>query len=155
CRNPFPSRPLGFYGERGAERFHEAYFSQHEGMWTHGDWIESRPHGGMRVHGRSDGVLNIRGVRIGPAEIYAITEGIDVIRAQVAVEEQDPDEPGASRMVLLVVLREGEHLDSALRARIMREIASRTTSAHVPAVIAQVSDLPTTYSGKRSERAAA
>ncbi len=40
CRNPFPSRPLGFYGDRDGAQFHRAYFQQNPGVWTHGDLIE-------------------------------------------------------------------------------------------------------------------
>ena len=45
------------------------------GMWTHGDLIEFDPDGSARLHGRSDGVLNIDGVRIGPSEIYTVLRG--------------------------------------------------------------------------------
>ena len=57
-------------------------------------------------------------------------------------------------MVLLVVMREGASLDRALALRIKRELSQRRSMAHVPAVIAEVSELPVTLNGKRSERAA-
>jgi len=72
CANPFPSRPVGLYGDTDASRFHDAYFSQNPGVWTHGDLVEFIPQGGAILHGRSDGILNVRGIRIGPAEIYRI-----------------------------------------------------------------------------------
>ncbi len=43
CGNPFPSRPLGFWGDTDGTRFHSAYFSQHPGFWTHGDFISFTP----------------------------------------------------------------------------------------------------------------
>ena len=43
CANSFPSRPLGFFGDHDGSRFHEAYFSQNPGVWTHGDLIEFTP----------------------------------------------------------------------------------------------------------------
>jgi acetoacetyl-CoA synthetase len=46
CANPFPSCPLGFYNDPDGRRFHEAYFSQNPGVWTHGDLIEATPQGG-------------------------------------------------------------------------------------------------------------
>ena len=70
CRNPFPSRPLGLRRRRRAARFHDAYFGANPGVWTHGDVIELDAEGQARIHGRSDGVLHIHGVRIGPSEIY-------------------------------------------------------------------------------------
>ncbi len=153
CASPFPSRPLGFVNDDGARRFHDAYFSQHEGVWTHGDLLELTATG-ARIHGRSDGVLNVRGVRVGPAEIYSALTGFAEITAAMAVEQRAPDEPGGSRLVLLVVLRPGAALDRPLALRIKRELSQRRSMAHVPAVIAQVDALPVTLNGKPSERAA-
>ena len=154
CANPFPSRPVGFYGDSDGSRFHEAYFSQNPGVWTHGDLIELTPQGGAILHGRSDGVLNIRGVRVGPAEIYRILQGVDEIAEAMAVEQQAADEPGGTRLILLVVLRPDMALDGLLTARIRSELLRRGSAALVPARIAQVNELPVTNSGKRSETAA-
>jgi acetoacetyl-CoA synthetase len=154
CTNPFPSRPLGFHGDDGNRRFHESYFSQNPGVWTHGDLIEFTPQGGARLHGRSDGVLNIRGIRVGPAEIYRILQDISEVAEAMAVEQQADEEIGGARMVLLVVLREGVVLDDPLVERIRSELARRGSKALQPARIAQVGELPVTHSGKRSEAAA-
>lgn len=154
CANPFPSRPLGFHGDADGTRFHAAYFAQNPGFWTHGDLIEATPHGGWRLHGRSDGVLNVRGIRIGTAEIYRILADIEEIREAMAVEQQAEQEPGGTRMVLLVVLRKGMVLDNALTKHIRAELARCGAPAFVPARIAQVEALPVTFSGKRSEAAA-
>jgi len=154
CRHPFPSRPLGLFGDPGGARFHEAYFSQHPGMWTHGDFVHLSDRGTARILGRSDGTLNVRGVRIGPAEIYQIVLGMPGVLEAMAVEQTAPREPGGSRLVLLLVLAAGTTLDRPLTLRIKRELSQRASSNHVPSVVAQVSALPTTHSGKRSERAA-
>ncbi|MBV8614356.1 MAG: hypothetical protein JOY66_11385 [Acetobacteraceae bacterium] len=154
CANPFPSRPLGFYNDADGRRFHDAYFSQNQGVWTHGDLIEATPQGGWVLHGRTDGVINIRGIRVGPAEIYAALQDMDEIVEAMAVEQRAEDEPGGTRLVLLVVLREGTELDPALVKRIRARLARRGSAALVPAVIADVAALPTTHSGKRSEAAA-
>ena len=123
-------------------------------MWTHGDFLELTPRGTARIHGRSDGVMNIRGIRIGPAEIYHALSGIGEVAEAMAIEQAKADEPGGSRLVLLVVLQPGLTLERALTLRIKKELSQRCSMAHVPGVIAQVSALPTTHSGKRSERAA-
>lgn len=154
CANPFPSRPVHLFGDPDGTRFHEAYFSQNPGYWTHGDVIQLSSRGTARILGRSDGTLNVRGVRIGPAEIYQIILGIPGVAEGMAVEQLAPSEPGGSRLVLLVVLAPGTTLDRPLTLRIKRELSQRGSPNHVPAVIAQVSGLPTTHSGKRSERAA-
>lgn len=150
CRNPFPSRPLGFLGDEDGSRFHAAYFAQNEGVWTHGDLIELDADGQARIHGRSDGVLNIQGVRIGPSEIYQALRGVPEVREAMAVEQLR--EEGA-RLVLLVVLREGKRLDPDLTLRIRRTIGEQTTALHVPELVVAVAALPVTHSGKRSERA--
>jgi acetoacetyl-CoA synthetase len=64
------------------------------------------------------------------------------------------DEPGGSRLILLVVLRPGVVLDDALTARLRSELFTRGSAALVPARIAQIDALPVTNSGKRSEAAA-
>lgn len=154
CVNPFPSCPLGFYTDADGGRFHEAYFSQNPGVWTHGDLVEATPEGGWLLHGRSDGVINIRGIRVGSAEIYAALQDIDEITEALAVEQQATDEPGGTRLILLVVLRKGTELSSALTERVRSQLVRRGSPALVPAVVAQVGALPVTYSGKPSEAAA-
>ena len=154
CANPFPSRPLGLYGDESGEHFHEAYFSQNAGVWTHGDLIEFTPGGGALLHGRSDGVLNVRGIRVGPSEIYTILQDIDEVADAMAVEQSREDEPGGSCMVLLVVLRAGVLLDDPLTLRIRSKLMLDGSIALVPDRIAQVDALPLTHSGKRSEAAA-
>jgi acetoacetyl-CoA synthetase len=154
CRNPFPSRPLGLWGDTDGTRFHSAYFSQNPGVWTHGDFISFTSEGTARLHGRSDGVINIRGIRVGPAEIYAALQGFHEIREALVVEQRSPSEPGGTRMVLLVVLQAGDSLAPEWALRIRKAIGRECSPAHVPAMIANVPALPTTHSGKRSESAA-
>lgn len=154
CANPFPSRPLYFHNDPDGSRFHGAYFAQNEGLWTHGDFVQLTPHGGARILGRSDGVMNIRGIRIGPAEIYAVLADFPEVRTPMAVEQQASEEAGGSRLVLLLVMADGVPLDRPLVLRIKKEISRRASMAHVPAVVVAVDDLPTTHSGKLSERAA-
>ena len=75
-----------------------------------------RPDGSARVHGRSDGVLNVNGIGIGPSEMYISLHRVPEIADAMAVEQRDPDHPGQSRMVLLVVLRPGAVLDGELNS---------------------------------------
>lgn len=154
CANPFPSRPVGFLGDDGAQRYHEAYYSQNTGYWTHGDFIAIHEDGGARMLGRSDGVLNVRGVRIGPSEIYAVLHDFPQITQTLAVEQKSPDSPGGSRIVLLAVMRAGDALDRALTLAIKKALKTRASTNHVPDLIVEVSALPTTFSGKLSEKAA-
>ncbi|MEX3937770.1 acetoacetate--CoA ligase [Paraburkholderia phymatum] len=157
CTNPFPSRPLGFYGDADGSRFHEAYFSENPGVWTHGDQIEFVPRGGARLHGRSDGVLNVRGINVGPGEIYRVLSDFAQIRESMVVEQRIREHGDAHayerRVVLFVALERGMVLTGELSSRIRRELARRTSPAHVPDVILAVDELPVTHSGKLSDAA--
>ena len=153
CVNAFPSRPIGLVGDPTAVRFHEAYFAQNPGMWTHGDRVSISDRGSVRVLGRSDGVLNVRGVRVGPAEIYRIVLALPDVLQALSVEQRAENEPGGTRLVLLLVLREGVTLDQALTVRIRKELSQKGSPYHVPALIVQVAALPSTHSGKLSEMA--
>ena len=154
CRKPFPSRPTGFLRDPDGSRFHAAYFAHHAGMWSHGDLAEFDPDGSVRIHGRSDGVLNVGGIRIGPSEVYIALRRIPEIADAMAVEQRDPVHRGQSRMVLLVVLHPGATLDGELHRTIRRTLRQEASPAHVPSVVAAVPELPITHNGKRSERAA-
>jgi acetoacetyl-CoA synthetase len=154
CLNPFPSRPVSIWGDSTGERLHDSYFAENKGLWTHGDQVELTDRGSARIMGRSDGTLKIRGVRIGPAELYSVVLAIPGIREAMAVEQEAPSEPGGRRIVLLLVLAEGTTLDRPLTLRIKRELNQKASPVHVPAVIASVSGLPQTHNGKYSERAA-
>jgi acetoacetyl-CoA synthetase len=156
CANPFPSRPVHFLGDPGGQRFHASYFAQNPGLWTHGDLVSFSADGGARIHGRSDGLLNVRGIRVGPAEIYRILfDQFPEVSAAMAVEQRDPDLCPDGRLVLLLVLHDGIALDDALRIRIRRALTAGASAAHAPQVILQVAALPLTHSGKQSEAAMA
>lgn len=150
CTRHFPCMPLGFWHDPDGSRYHDAYFSQFQGVWAQGDYAEQRAGGGLVIHGRSDAVLNPGGVRIGTAEIYRQVEKVEQVVESVAVGQ---DWNGDVRVVLFVRLRDGLHLDDALRQRIRQVIRQYTTPRHVPAVIAQVDDIPRTISGKVVELA--
>jgi len=154
CASPFPSRPIGLWDDPDGARFHAAYFAQNPGVWTHGDLIELTGSDGARLHGRSDGIMKIHAVRIGPAEIYAILQDVPEIAEAMAVAQRAEEDPGGSRLVLLVVLKPGSVLDAALAFRIRDVLRTRGSAEMVPARILAVSTLPETHNGKRSEAAA-
>src|SRR5436853_3442725 len=123
CTKPFPSMPLGFWNDRGDERYHAAYFAKYPNVWCHGDWSELTERGTMIVYGRSDATLNPGGVRIGTAEIYRVVERIDEVEESVAIGQLwPPDSPTDTRVVLFVKLRPGYSLDQHLEDRTRAEI---------------------------------
>jgi acetoacetyl-CoA synthetase len=154
CTRPFPSMPLGFWNDRGGEKYRAAYYEKFPGIWTHGDWCELTERGTMIVYGRSDATLNPGGVRIGTAEIYRQVEKIDEVEESVAIGQLwPPDKPTDTRVVLFVRLRPGFTIDESLIERIKTRIRDNTTPRHVPAKIIQVPDIPRTKNGKVVELA--
>jgi acetoacetyl-CoA synthetase len=154
CTRPFPSMPLGFWGDRGDAKYRAAYFERFPGVWTHGDWCELTERGTMIVYGRSDATLNPGGVRIGTAEIYRQVEKIHEVEESVAVGQLwPPEQPSDTRVVLFVRLRPGYRLDAALEDKIRRRIRENVSPRHVPARIVQVADIPRTRNGKVVELA--
>ncbi len=154
CTRPIPSMPLGFWNDRGGEKYRSAYFDKFPNVWTHGDWCELTPRGTMIVYGRSDATLNPGGVRIGTAEIYRQVEKIDEVEESVAIGQLwPPDKPTDTRVVLFVRLRPGFVLDENTIDRIKTRIRENTTPRHVPAKVIQVPDIPRTKNGKVVELA--
>ncbi|KAH9943407.1 acetoacyl-CoA synthetase [Epithele typhae] len=148
--------PLPGYGNADAvevarKRYQDAYFSEFEGVWYHGDHImitSSRAGngGGIVMLGRSDGVLNPGGVRFGSAEIYdvieecfapAATHAAHAVADCLAVGQNIANNTD-ERVVLFVKLLEGQTLTEELTKRIKTEIV-------------QVADIPYTVNMKRVE----
>ena len=155
CTLPFPSMPLGFWNDDGDQRYRAAYFerfdvSEAEAVWAHGDYASWTDAGGMIIHGRSDATLNSSGVRIGTAEIYRVVEQLDEVVEAIAIGQEWDDD---TRIVLFVRLADGVDLDQELEATIRRELRSKCSPRHVPAVIRAVGDIPRTRSGKIVELA--
>jgi len=150
CSAPFPSMPIGFWGDPDGATYRSAYFERFANVWCHGDYAVVTEHGGIVILGRSDAVLNPGGVRIGTAEIYRQVEKLEEILESLAVGQ---DWENDVRVVLFVRLRPGVQLDAALEKRIRDVIRTNTTPRHVPARIVAVPDIPRTISGKIVELA--
>tara|TARA_R110002049_G_scaffold30316_7_gene103456 strand:+ start:118418 stop:120418 length:2001 start_codon:yes stop_codon:yes gene_type:complete len=150
CTKPFPSMPVGFWNDPDGSRYHSAYFDKFENIWCHGDYVELDDEGGMVIYGRSDATLNPGGVRIGTAEIYRQVEMLPEIQESIVIgQEWDND----VRVILFVVLRENNVLDTALIDKIKKQIRANCTPRHVPAKVIAVADIPRTKSGKITELA--
>src|SRR5690606_31088108 len=151
CTEPFPSAPLTFWGEDGDKRYHDAYFEERPGIWTHGDLAEQTARGTVIIYGRTDTTLKPGGVRIGTAEIYRVVEAFPEIQDCLVFGRQVG---GDEEIVLCVVLQDNQVLDEALKKRLRADIRHKASPRHVPAAIHQVSAVPYTSNGKRVEGAA-
>lgn len=148
CTAPFPSMPLGFWNDPEGTKYRAAYFDRFPGVWHHGDFAEVTDHAGIIIHGRSDGVLNPGGVRIGTAEIYSSVDILEEIVESIAVGQEWQ---GDVRVVLFVRLKPGITLDDLLKRKIRESIRKGASPRHVPARIIPVEDIPRTLSGKLTE----
>ena len=148
CTQPFPTVPLGIWGDASGDRLFHTYFDRWPGVWVHGDRAVRSAEGGFAILGRSDATLNVAGVRIGTAEIYAALAGLPQIADALAFgQEWDGD----TRIVLLVVPAPPGVLDDDLRDRIVRTLRSACSPRHVPGLIVAVDELPRTQTGKLTE----
>jgi acetoacetyl-CoA synthetase len=148
CTLPFPSQPLGFWGDTDGKRYHKAYFESFPNVWCHGDWGEVTSNKGIVISGRADTVLNPGGVRIGTAEIYEQVGMIKEVLESLAVGQQwNNDE----RVILFVVLEKDIRLTDELIDKIKRTIRINATPRHVPSLILQVPAIPHTRNGKITE----
>ena len=150
CTKAFPSMPIYFFGDESGERYHNAYFSQFEDIWAHGDFAEWTENDGIIIHGRSDATLNPQGVRIGTAEIYNIVEQFDEIEEAICIGQSWDDD---QRVILFVRTAGGAELDDDLVKRLKKAVKDGASPRHVPAKILKVEDIPRTKSGKIVELA--
>lgn len=148
CTAPFPSAPLGFWGDAEGALLHKSYFSGFPGVWTHGDFARKTDRGGFVILGRSDATLNSKGVRIGTAEIYGVVDAIDGVQESLAVAQ---DWEGDSRIILFVCLIDGRVLDDEMIASIRERLRREASPRHVPDVIVRAPELPRTRSNKLVE----
>jgi acetoacetyl-CoA synthetase len=145
-RRPMPSMPVGFWGDGDGSRYRAAYFADHPGMWTHGDWITLLDDGACVITGRSDATLNRGGVRIGTADLYGVVEEQPEVADSLVVHLEEGD-----RLRLFVQLVPGAELDDALRGRIASALRTQLSPRHVPDRIDVVPVVPRTLSGKKLE----
>ena len=151
CEIPEPSMPIWFANDPDGERYMNAYFRVYPGIWHHGDYVQFNSEtGGVTYFGRSDSVLKPSGVRIGTAEIYNIMEKLPEVQDSLAIGQMYHDD---QRILLFVQLAPGAELTEELKKRIKKDLRTKASPRHVPALIYAVPDLPKTFNGKKVESA--
>ena len=150
CTVPFPSKPIGFWGDVNDAKYRAAYFEGFPGVWTHGDFAAKSKFGGFTLFGRSDATLNSKGVRIGTAEIYRVVETFPQVNEAMAVSQ---DWDGDTRVVLFLTLKPGQVLDEVLEKEIRTALRTQASPRHVPDKVVVAPQLPRTKSNKLVELA--
>ena len=145
CRSPFPSMPIGFWGDRNNREYLKTYFSKFHNQWYQGDYAELTDNGGIIIHGRSDSILNPGGVRIGTSEIYRIVEKFKEVNECLAVGQEWAND---TRIILFIHLRQGHLLTTDLKNTICKKLKKNASPRHVPSKIIACPELPKTINGK-------
>ena len=152
CTVPFPSKPLGFWGDSNNEKYLAAYFEGFPGVWTHGDFASKSATGGFTLFGRSDATLNSKGVRIGTSEIYRVVETFPEVLEALAVSQ---DWENDTRVVLFVVIKPGMSFTQDTEKAVKSALRIQASPRHVPDLIVVAPALPRTKSNKLVELAVA
>lgn len=166
CAQPIPSMPLYLWGDKDGSRYLSSYFDMYPAghgrqpgggdgpagmgaVWRHGDWLKIGANGGCVIYGRSDATINRHGLRMGTSEIYSAVESLPEVLDSLVVDLEYLGRE--SYMPLFVVLRPGNVLDEALRARINGAVRTALSPRFVPDDIFVVAEVPRTLSGKKQE----
>lgn len=166
CAQPLPSMPLYLWGDKDGSRYLSSYFDMYPAghgrqpgggdgpasmgaVWRHGDWLKIGTNGGCTIYGRSDATINRHGLRMGTSEIYSAVEALPAVLDSMVVDLEYLGRE--SYMPLFVVLRPGQALDEALRARINAAVRTALSPRFVPDDIFAVAEVPRTLSGKKQE----
>lgn len=166
CAQPLPSMPLYLWGDKDGSRYLSSYFDMYPpghgrqpgggdgpasmgAVWRHGDWLKIGTNGGCTIYGRSDATINRHGLRMGTSEIYSAVESLPEVLDSMVVDLEYLGRE--SYMPLFVVLRPGQALDEALRARINAAVRTALSPRFVPDDIFAVAEVPRTLSGKKQE----
>ena len=145
CKSSFPSKPLYFWNDNNYEKYREAYFTNFNNVWCHGDFCKKTTNNGFIIYGRSDATLNAGGVRIGTSELYRVIENMNEISESLAVERQLSND---TEVILFVVVNKNIDFGESLKNKIKTNIKSSLSPKHVPNKIFSVLDIPKTRSGK-------
>jgi acetoacetyl-CoA synthetase len=150
---PMPCMPVFFWNDPDSSRLRAAYFDYFPGYWRHGDWIEIDSETGQCIiYGRSDSTLNRGGIRMGTSEFYRVIESIPEILESLVIDTTSLAAAGQDgRLLLFVVVREGESLTQALKERIYATVKSALSPRYVPDDVYAVPEIPHTLNGKKLE----
>ncbi|THH30313.1 hypothetical protein EUX98_g3891 [Antrodiella citrinella] len=152
CVRPHPSLPLGFWGDDNGEKLRASYFEMFPGIWRQGDFIAKNPKTqGFMFLGRSDGVLNPSGVRMGSGEIYSALESFSSeLEDTLCVAQRRPQDKD-ERVLLFLKMRAPHKFNDELVERIRKAIREARSPRHVPSFIFPIDEIPYTVNGKKIE----
>ncbi|PLN82862.1 acetoacetyl-CoA synthase [Aspergillus taichungensis] len=149
----FPTMPVKFLGDDGAQKYFDSYFARFDNVWTHGDFISIHPVTKQIFFlGRSDGVLNPSGIRFGSSEIYNVidTQFPQEIADSICVGQRRPHDADES-VLLFLLMQPGVSFSLELVGRVKEAIRKALSARHVPKYIFETPEIPTTVNLKKVE----
>ncbi|KAJ3131331.1 hypothetical protein HK100_006498 [Physocladia obscura] len=148
---PFPCMPVFFWNDENGQKYHDAYFANHENIWYHGDYMcVNQKTGGVVMLGRSDGTLKPGGVRFGSADLYNVMVAHFITQVSDSLVVGQPYK-GDERVIMFVKMSSGTFFEADLEKKIKSKIRDELSPRHVPSVILPVDDIPYTLTGKKVE----
>ena len=149
-RKPWPGMARTIHGDHN--RFLDTYFSRFPSLYFTGDGARRDSDGHYQITGRVDDVINVKGHRLGTAEVEsAIDEHPDV--AESAVVGFPHDIYGEGIYAYVILKDAGDlHSQTEITDSIKNIVKHRIGSFAVPEVILLTPALPKTRSGKIMRR---
>ncbi len=147
-RSPWIGMTRGFWN--APERYLDAYWKRHEGVWVHGDFAAVDRDGLWYILGRSDDTVNVAGKRVGPAEFEAVCNAVAGVAECAAVGV--PDEIKGEAVVVFVVPAAGAPGDERLRENLLQALDAGLGKALRPQSIRFTTALPKTRNAKVMRR---
>jgi acetyl-CoA synthetase len=156
-RQPWIGMTRGFHDGDGAPgsgeaRYHETYWSQRPGLWTHGDFAAVDDDGQWFILGRSDDTIKVAGKRLGPSEVEAVLNAHPAVAESAAVGVPDPVKGEA--VVAFAVLTPGISPTEAVREALVASLVGALGKALAPKAVLFTTALPKTRNGKIMRRVA-
>jgi acetyl-CoA synthetase len=148
-RQPWIGMTRGFWQDE--QRYHDSYWAQRPGVWTHGDFAAVDRDGQWFLLGRSDDTIKVAGKRLGPAEVEAVLNAHPAVVESAAIGVPHPVKGDA--VVAFVVTREAPgEADEALRKELIARLVDALGKALKPQAVLFASALPKTRNGKVMRR---
>lgn len=136
----------GYWGATGAEAFIDDPFMPGERLYRSGDLARVEPDGGIRIVGRADDQVKVRGFRIEPGEVEAALGRLPQVR-QAAVSALR--RAGEHELVGYVVPADATVSPASLKAALRTQVPD----AMVPARFVVLAQLPRLPNGKIDRQA--
>lgn len=147
---PWPGMFMGLFGDEGAKRTKEVYFSRFPGYYLTGDGARMDEDGDYWLMGRIDDVLNVSGHRLGTAEIESALVSHEAV-AEAAVVGF-PHKVKGEGIHTYVVLKEGIEPSEDLKKELILHVRKTISPIATPDRIQFCKGLPKTRSGKIMRR---